>query len=99
MFRKGSVAIQAVGPALRVEVRPLNGRDGAEIDRVISDFARSANSGLIVTGNATFSAHRDLIVKLANRMSAGGTTLRPMHAGGVLAGAAVTVKTRLATTS
>jgi RraA family protein len=29
-----------------------------------------------------------------NRMSAGGTTLRPMHAGGVLAGAAVTVKTR-----
>ena len=87
-------AIQAVGPALRVEVRPLNGRDGAEIDRVISNFAHSANSGLIVAGNATFSAHRDLIVKLANRMSAGGTTLRPMHAGGVLAGAAVTVKTR-----
>ena len=29
-----------------------------------------------------------------NRMSAGGTTLRPMHSGGVLAGAAVTVKTR-----
>jgi hypothetical protein len=29
-----------------------------------------------------------------NRMSAGGTMLRPMHAGGVLAGAAVTVKTR-----
>ena len=67
MFRKGSAAIQAVGPALRVEVRPLNGRDGAEIDRVISDFARSANSGLIVTGNATFSAHRDLIVKLAKQ--------------------------------
>jgi putative ABC transport system substrate-binding protein len=60
-------AIQAVGPALRVEVQPLNGRDGAEIDRVISNFARSANSGLIVTGNATFSAHRDLIVKLAKQ--------------------------------
>jgi RraA family protein len=29
-----------------------------------------------------------------NRMNAGGTRLRPMHAGGVLAGAAVTVKTR-----
>ena len=29
-----------------------------------------------------------------NRMSAGGTRLRPMHAGGALAGAAVTVKTR-----
>ena len=29
-----------------------------------------------------------------NRMSAGGTLLRPMHAGGVLAGTAVTVKTR-----
>jgi putative ABC transport system substrate-binding protein len=61
-------AIQAVGrPALRVEVQPLNGRDGAEIDRVISNFARSANSGLIVTGNATFSAHRDLIDKLAKQ--------------------------------
>src|SRR5262249_11982520 len=29
-----------------------------------------------------------------NRMSAGGTRLRPMHAAGALAGAAVTVKTR-----
>jgi regulator of RNase E activity RraA len=29
-----------------------------------------------------------------NRMNAGGTMPRPMHAGGVLAGAAVTVKTR-----
>ena len=29
-----------------------------------------------------------------NRMNAGGAMLRPMHAGGVLAGAAVTVKTR-----
>jgi len=29
-----------------------------------------------------------------SRMSAGGAALRPMHAGGVLAGAAVTVKTR-----
>ena len=29
-----------------------------------------------------------------NRMSAGGTMLRPMHAGSVLAGAAVTVRTR-----
>jgi regulator of RNase E activity RraA len=32
-----------------------------------------------------------------NRMSAGGTMLRPMHAGSVLAGAAVTVS--LATSS
>ncbi len=29
-----------------------------------------------------------------HRMNAGGTSLRPMHAGGVLVGAAVTVKTR-----
>jgi len=29
-----------------------------------------------------------------NRMTAGGATLRPMHAGGVLAGPALTVKTR-----
>lgn len=29
-----------------------------------------------------------------NRMAAGGASLRPMHAGGVLAGPAVTVKTR-----
>src|SRR5262249_19644795 len=60
--------IQAVAPALRVEeVRPLNVRDGAEIAPAIDRFARSANSGLIVTGNATFSAHRDLIVNLADQ--------------------------------
>ena len=43
-------AIQAVAPALRMEVNPVNMRDAAEIERAVAAFARSPNGGLIVTG-------------------------------------------------
>jgi putative ABC transport system substrate-binding protein len=60
-------AIQAVAPALRVEVNPVNVRDAPEIERAVAAFARSPNGGLIVTGSGSAQLHRDLIVTLAAR--------------------------------
>jgi putative ABC transport system substrate-binding protein len=42
-------------------------RDAGEIERAIAAFARSPNGGLIVTGGAAATRHRDLIVMLAAR--------------------------------
>jgi len=59
--------IQAVAPAVGVEVSPVNVRDAAEIERAVAAFARVANGGLIVTATPLASVHRDLIVTLAAR--------------------------------
>jgi len=50
-----------------VEVNPLNMRDAGEIERAVAAFALSPNGGLIVTGSAAATRHRDLIVRLAAR--------------------------------
>jgi putative tryptophan/tyrosine transport system substrate-binding protein len=55
-------AIQAVAPSAGVEVVPVNLRDAAEIERSLGTFAQSANGGLIVTGSALATTHRDLAV-------------------------------------
>jgi putative ABC transport system substrate-binding protein len=57
--------IQAVAPSLRVEVTPVNMRDAGEIERTVTNFARSQSGGLIVTASPTTAGHRDLIVTLA----------------------------------
>jgi putative ABC transport system substrate-binding protein len=58
--------IQAVAPALGVEVIPIGVRDSGEIERAVEAFARSANGGLI--GAAYLPAvTRDLIITLAAR--------------------------------
>jgi putative ABC transport system substrate-binding protein len=59
--------IQAVAPALRVAVNPINLRDAGEIERAIAVFAGSPNGGLILTAGATAQLHTDLIVTLAAR--------------------------------
>lgn len=59
--------IQSVAPALGVEVIPVNLRDAAEIERAVTTFARTTNSGLVVTARALALVHRDLIVTLAAR--------------------------------
>jgi len=58
-------AMQAVAPSLRVEVIPVNMRDGAGIERSIESFARSPSGGLIPAASAAAVHHRDLIVRLA----------------------------------
>jgi len=60
-------AIQSVAPSFRIELTPLNMRDGPEIERAITSFAQSPNGGLIVTGSALAAVHRDLIIALAAR--------------------------------
>jgi putative ABC transport system substrate-binding protein len=59
--------IQSVAASLRVEVIPMNVRDGSEIERAVTAFVRSSNDGLIVTSGAGVQLQRDLIVKLAGR--------------------------------
>ena len=49
--------IQAVAPALRVEVNPINLRDAGEIERAIAAFAGFPNGGLILTAGATAQLH------------------------------------------
>ena len=60
-------AIQAVAPSLGVELRPVDIRDASEMERAITMFAGSPNGGLIVTGSAAATIHRQLIVALATR--------------------------------
>src|SRR5262249_20114891 len=49
------------------ELKPVNVRDAGEIERAIAAFARGSNAGLIVTGSALATVHRDLIITLAGR--------------------------------
>ena len=44
---------------------PVNVRDAGEIERAITTFARTPNSGLIVAASALAHVHRDLIIALA----------------------------------
>jgi putative tryptophan/tyrosine transport system substrate-binding protein len=60
-------AIQALAPSVGMEAVPVNVRDPAEIERTVAAFARSSNGGMIVTGSALATTHRDLIVGLATR--------------------------------
>jgi putative ABC transport system substrate-binding protein len=60
-------AIQAVAPSLRMEVNPLNTRDGSEIERSVAAFARASNGGLIAASGAGTVRHRELIIALAAR--------------------------------
>jgi putative ABC transport system substrate-binding protein len=58
-------AVQALAPSLGVDVRPVNVRDAAEIERALTTFAQTPNSGLIVPGSPGAFTHRDLIIGLA----------------------------------
>ena len=58
-------AIQAVAPAISMQVVPINVRDASEIERAVAEFARAPNGGLIVTGSGLAVVHLGRIVKLA----------------------------------
>jgi len=58
-------AIQTAASSLGVELRPVDVRDAAEIERSITTFARQPNRGLIVTASAPAQIHRALIIPLA----------------------------------
>jgi len=60
-------AIQAVAPALRVDLSAVGVRDPDEIDRAVRVFAGESNGGLIVTPSPMATRHRNLIITLAAR--------------------------------
>jgi putative tryptophan/tyrosine transport system substrate-binding protein len=60
-------ALQSVAPSFGVELSPVNLLDAGEIERAIAAFARSPNSGAIVTASTLAVIHRELIVTLAAR--------------------------------
>jgi putative tryptophan/tyrosine transport system substrate-binding protein len=60
-------AIQAVAPALGVEITPIGVHDIGVIQRAVEAFARSANDGLIMTAGTFSPGTRDLIITLAAR--------------------------------
>jgi putative tryptophan/tyrosine transport system substrate-binding protein len=57
--------IQAVASSVGVEVSPINVRDASEIEHAVAAFARFADGGLVVTGSASATTHRRLIITLA----------------------------------
>jgi len=58
-------AIQAIAPALGVEITPVGLRDSGDIERAVSAFAHSSNGGLIVTAGSATVRHSNLIIRLA----------------------------------
>src|SRR5215468_711825 len=59
--------IQAVAPAIGIDVRPIDIRERAEIERGVSSFARGPNGGLVVTASPGTTTHRELIARVAAR--------------------------------
>jgi putative ABC transport system substrate-binding protein len=59
--------IQSVARSVGVDVRAINLRDAAELERSIAAFAQAPNGGLILTASALSAIHRDLIISLAAR--------------------------------
>jgi putative ABC transport system substrate-binding protein len=60
-------AIQSVAPPFGVEQRAIDVHDAGEIERTITAFASTPNSGMILTASAFSLRHRKLIISLANR--------------------------------
>ena len=58
-------AIQGAASSLGLELIAVNPREASEIERAIAAFARTSNGGLITTGSALATIHRDLIIGLA----------------------------------
>ncbi|MFZ0764716.1 ABC transporter substrate-binding protein [Bradyrhizobium sp.] len=59
--------IQSVSTSLGIDVVPIDPLDGRSIENGIDKISRSQGGGLVVTSNATVTAHRELIIKLATR--------------------------------
>ena len=59
--------IQAVAPALGIELSSVNVRNTAEIEANVTAFVRSGNGGVVVTASALTTRHRGQIIALAAR--------------------------------
>ena len=61
-------AIQAAAPSVGVEVTSVDVQNADEIERDVTAFARSSNSGLVVASSTNALVNRKLIVSLAARL-------------------------------
>jgi putative ABC transport system substrate-binding protein len=78
--------IQAVAPAIGIDVRPIDVREGAEIERGVSAFARVPNGGLVVTASPGTTTHRELIARVAvrNKLPSVGPFRSFVESGGLV---------------
>jgi len=60
-------AIQAIAPSRGVDLRAVDVRDPVEMERVIADFAKLANGGMLVTASPVAVVQRGFILTLAAR--------------------------------
>ena len=60
-------AIHALAPSIGVQVTPVDVRHTSDIERAVATFARTPNSGLIVTADPAAIVHREAIIALAAR--------------------------------
>jgi putative tryptophan/tyrosine transport system substrate-binding protein len=60
-------AIQSAARLSRVEVSPLDGQDGKDIERTVTEFARGSNCGLIAVASPLINNNSNLIISLAAR--------------------------------
>jgi len=60
-------AIQSVAPSFGVELTPLGGRNGKDVERTVTEFARGSHCGLICAAAPLTVNNRDLIISLAAR--------------------------------
>src|SRR4029453_7929869 len=58
-------ATQSAARLFKVEVSPLGGQDGKDIERTVTDFARGSNWGLIALASPLINNNRSLIISLA----------------------------------
>jgi putative tryptophan/tyrosine transport system substrate-binding protein len=59
--------MQGVAHSLKIETKPIDIRESADIERDVSAFAQSPNSGMIIAVSAAALEHKDLIIKLATQ--------------------------------
>jgi len=64
-FRRQAAAIQSAARLSRVEVSPLGGHDGKDIERTVTEFARGSNGGLIAVASPLINNNSNLIISLA----------------------------------
>src|SRR5262249_51125769 len=61
-------AIQSAARLSRVEVIPVGGQDGKDIERTVTDFARGSNCGLISAASPLINRNSNLIISLAAQL-------------------------------
>jgi putative ABC transport system substrate-binding protein len=59
--------IASLGPALGVEIVPIDVNNPGEMENILAALTRQPNGGVVVTGSASAVMHRDLIVRLAEQ--------------------------------